>query len=195
MSQEERQSWDERFRTGDHAGAEPDAFLTVLDEYRELLPHRGRALDVACGAGRNAVWLAQRNWSVTGCDIAMEGLRKARRLASERGLTIDWVCADLENGPPFCAQSSGLFDLIVCFFYLERSLFPWFKAALKPGGFVVYKTYTVDQQRYSDRPMPKAYLLEPQELLRAFDDFRVLHYQEMVSGRTVARMIAQKENA
>ena len=193
MSQEERRSWDVRYGAGDHTGTEPDPFLASLDEYRSLLPERGRALDVACGAGRNAVWLAQRHWSVTGCDISMKGLRKAYGLAAERGVTIDLVCADLETAPPFRTQSRGLFDLIVCFFYLERSLFPFLKAALKPGGLMVYKTYTVDQKQISDRPMRSAFLLKPQELLHAFQDFRVLYYQELVSGRGVAQMIAQKK--
>ena len=192
MSQEERLKWDERFRTGDHAGTEPDAFLAVLDEYRSLLPESGRALDVACGAGRNAVWLAQKHWSVTGCDISLEGLRKARELAVERGATLDLVCADLENAPPFCTQSPGLFDLVVCFFFLERSLFPFFKAALKPGGLIVYKTYTLGQKRIGDRPMHRAYLLKPQELRHAFQDFRILYYQELIGDRKVAQMIAQK---
>lgn len=193
MSHEERRSWDERFRTCDHAGTEPDPFLAVLDEYRSLLPERGRALDLACGAGRNAVWLAQTHWSVTCCDISIEGLRKARGLASERGVKIDLVCADLETALPFRTQTLGLFDLILCFFYLERSLFPFLKAALRPGGLIVYKTYTVDQKRIGDRPMNKAHLLEPQELLHAFQDFRVLYYQELVSDRRVAQMIAQKK--
>ena len=193
MSQEDRRSWDDRFRTSDHTGREPDPFLAALDEYRSLLPKNVRALEVACGGGRNAVWLAQRRWSVTGCDISLEGLRKARSLASERGVTIDLVCADLETAPPFRMQTIGLFDLIICFFYLERSLFAFLDAALKPGGLLVYKTYTVDQKRMSDRPMRNAFLLQPQELLHAFPKFRVLSYQEFVSGRGVAQMIAQKK--
>jgi tellurite methyltransferase len=192
MSQEDRRSWDERFRTSDHTGREPDPFLASLDEYRSLLPESGRALEVACGGGRNAVWLAQRHWSVTGCDISLEGLRKARSLASERGVKIDLICADLETAPPFRTQALGLFDVILCFFYLERSLFPFLKEALKPGGLMVYKTYTVDQKRMSDRPMRNAFLLKPQELLHAFQEFRVLYYQEFVRGRGVAQMIAQK---
>lgn len=192
MSQEDRRSWDVRFRTSDHTGREHDPFLTVLDEYRALLPEHGRALDVACGAGRNAVWLAQRHWSVTGCDISLEGLRKARDLARENGVRLDLVCTDLESAPPFRLEAPGKFDLIVCFFYLERSLFPFLKKALKPGGLVIYKTYTVDQKPVSGRPMRDAFLLKPQELLHAFQDFRVLCYQELVRGRGVAQIVAQK---
>ena len=108
-------------------------------------------------------------------------------------MTLELVCADLETSPALLIQPPGHFDLILCFFYLERSLFPFLKAALRPGGLIVYKTYTVDQKRIGDRPMNKAHLLEPQELLHAFQDFRVLYYQELVSGRRVAQMIAQKK--
>ncbi len=189
VSQQERIVWDERFRAGDHADTTPDPFLLQLEEYSELLPVRGRALDVACGAGRNAVWLAQQGWDVTACDISLEGLRRAQALAQDRGVRLNLLCQDLEAPPPFVNH----FDLIVCFFYLDRKLFPWLKAALRPGGLIVYKTYTVDQQRFPGRPRHKTHLLEHQELLKEFRDFRVLMYQEVVKGRGVAQMMAQKE--
>ena len=197
MSQQERSLWDERFRSGDHAAQEPDPFLLQLEEYSELLPNNTahstsspmpQALDIACGAGRNAVWLAERGWRVTGCDISREGLRRARSLAAERGVSIELFCQDLDNA----ALNPNRFDLIVCFFYLQRKLFPALKAALRPKGLVVYKTYTVDQQRFPGRPRHPMHLLQPQELLEQFRGFRVLFYQEAVKGRGVAQIIAQK---
>ncbi len=188
MSQQERIAWDERFRTGDHADATPDPFLMQLQEYSELWPVHGRALDLACGAGRNAVWLAQKGWAVTACDISLEGLRKARALARDHGVRLDLLCQDLETPLAFVNR----FDLIICFFYLDRKLFPSLKATLRPGGLIVYKTYTVEQQRFAERPHHKMHLLEPQELLNSFRDFRVLVYQEIVKGRGVAQMIARK---
>ena len=125
MSQQERVTWDERFRAGDHAGAEPDPFLIRLEEYAELLPPERRAgpkaLDLACGAGRNAVYLAEREWNVTACDISLEGLRKAQELARERGVKLQLLCQDLETAslPP------ATFDLVLCFFYLQ---FVWLVA-------------------------------------------------------------------
>ena len=73
MSQQERAKWDERFRTGDHAVKQPDPFLEQLEEYSDLFPEKRRALDVACGAGRNAEYLAKRGWNVTACDIPRKG--------------------------------------------------------------------------------------------------------------------------
>jgi len=188
MSQLERTEWDERFRTGDHAGTEPDPFLALLEEYRELFPEGRRALDVACGAGRNAVYLAERGWTVTACDISLVGLRQARQLARERGVPLQLFCMDLE----MVRLPVAAFDLVLCFFYLQRDLFPQFKSALRSGGFLVCKTYSWDQLRFPGRPRHSTYLLQPQELLEAFREFRVLHYQEILKDRGVAQLIARK---
>ena len=203
MSQKERVAWDERFRSGDHADAEPDPFLEQLEEYADLFPpargaggpkagrpkaRRPKALDLACGAGRNAVYLAERGWDVTACDISLEGLRKARDLARERGVRLNVFCQDLET----VQLPVAYFNLILCFFYLQRELFPQIKAALRPQGFLVYKTYTTDQLRFPGRPRHPLHMLQPQELLEAFRDFRVLCYQEFVKERGVAQLIAQK---
>lgn len=197
MSQQERIAWDERFRAGDHAGAEPDPFLIRLEEYADLLPPdqragpkaaRQKALDVACGVGRNAVYLAERGWDVTAFDISIEGLRRAGKLAAGRGVRLNLVCQDLDTA----ALPSSYFDLILCFFYLQREIFPQLKAALRPNGLLVYKTYTIDQLRFPGRPRHPLHLLQPQELLEAFRDFRILFYEEIVKDRGVAQLIAQK---
>jgi SAM-dependent methyltransferase len=189
MSHEERTAWDERFRSGDHADTERDPFLTRLEDYSELFPTSHHALDIACGAGRNAVWLAEHGWNVTGCDISLEGLRRARALASERGVQVSLFCQDLETA----ALPPSRFDLVICFFYLQRNLFPALKAALRPGGLIVCKTYTTDQQRFPGGPRHPLHLLRPQELLDLFRDFRVLVYEEVVKDRGVAQLIAQKD--
>jgi SAM-dependent methyltransferase len=204
MSREERETWDERFRAGDHAATEPDPFLAQLEDYAELLPPDRRAglkgapkagpkaapkaLDLACGAGRNAVYLAERGWDVTACDISLEGLRRAQSLARERGVRLQLFCQDLST----VQLPAEHFDLVICFFYLLRELFPQIKATLRPQGLVVFKTYTTDQLRFPGRPRHPLHMLEPQELLDAFRDFRVLTYQEIVKDRGVAQLIAQK---
>ncbi|HWP84420.1 MAG TPA: class I SAM-dependent methyltransferase [Terriglobia bacterium] len=191
MARHDRQQWDERFRAGSHASPEPDPFLNRLEEYRPLLPPGRRALDVACGAGRHAVFLAERGWRVTACDISLEGLLQARALAAGRGVRVDLVCIDLET----LWLPSNCFDLAVCFFYLQRELFSLLRATLRPAGLLVYKTYTTDQSRFSGGPTHPLHLLQPQELLQAFRDFRVLCYEEIVQGRGVAQLIAQKPSA
>ncbi len=188
MSSQERTAWDQRFREGSHAGSPPDPFLEQLEEYSSLFLPSRRALDVACGAGRHAVWLAERGWHVTGCDISLVGLQKARKLAQERAVRLDLVCLDLET---LCLPVER-FDLVLCFFYLQRNLFEPLQRALRPGGLIVYKTYTTDQSCFPGGPTHPLHLLQPQELLAQFQHFRVLLYQETLLGRGVVQLIAQK---
>lgn len=91
----ERAAWDERYGGGELLWtARPNRFLVA--EVEGLKP-QGRALDLACGEGRNAVWLGEQGWQVTGVDFSGVGLEKARRLAAERGVAVDWVQADLRE--------------------------------------------------------------------------------------------------
>ena len=114
--------------------------------------------------------LARHGWSVTGCDLSIEGLGRAGLLARENGVALDLLCVDLESFfPPLKS-----FDLIICFFYLQRDLFSVLESALRPGGFLVYKTYTVDQLQFPVGPRHPQHLLQHQELLRAFPYLRVL---------------------
>ena len=88
----DRADWDERYAGSELLwSAEPNRFLVA--ETAGLTP--GRALDLACGEGRNAVWLARRGWQVTGVDYSEVAIEKARRLASARKANVDWVVADL----------------------------------------------------------------------------------------------------
>ncbi len=86
------------------------------------------------------------------------------------------------------------YDLIVVFFYLQRQLFPALMDALKPGGFLIYKTYTIEKQSSGSGSANPEYLLQPNELLRAFQALRVFHYREPASGKAVAELVAQKSN-
>ena len=115
MSHEERERWNARYRGGDHAGESPSAVLTAVEG---LLPRSGRALDVAGGAGRHALWLARRGLDVTITDIAVAGLALAAERAHAAGLKIAARQADLENEP----LPAGPWDLIVVFHFLLRPL-------------------------------------------------------------------------
>jgi SAM-dependent methyltransferase len=99
------EDWDERY-AGDELlwRAEPNRF--VVAETEDLEP--GRALDFACGEGRNAVWLAEKGWTATGVDFSQVGLAKARRLADERGVVVEWIAADVREW-----QAPDSFDLVV----------------------------------------------------------------------------------
>ncbi len=184
-------TWDERYRRGEHANSEPDPFLvSCRDWLEELLPRRGEALDLAGGAGRNAVYLAGLGFAVTLVDASEVAARRARTLASQHNVPLRIVVADLERNEYVLKPES--FDLVVVFFFLERALFPAIRSAVKPGGLVIYRTYTVDQQRYPGRPKHAMHLLKHNELLDEFRGFRILSYEEIVRGKGVAAIVARK---
>ena len=159
--------WDVRYSLAERYSFElPRPFLV---ENACLLPSTGLALDAAMGLGGNAAFLIQRGLQVIGIDISRVALHRARqRLPSLRA-----VRADLTNFyiPP------RSFDLIINFFYLERSLWPVFEKALKPGGILVYETL-LQGMRNIQPDIDPTYLLEPQELLQAFPHLEILAYRE-----------------
>ena len=118
-----RTKWDRKYAAGSHTSADPSPFLLRV---ASLLPTRGRALDVAGGAGRNAVWLGARGLDVTIADISSVGLA----LAKERCGAVTCWCGDLEASFPM-----GPWDLVVNVLYLQRSLFAQYKRQLRPGAF------------------------------------------------------------
>jgi SAM-dependent methyltransferase len=150
-----------------------------------------RALDLACGAGRDAVFLAQRGFAVEGWDHASEALERARDLARRHGVTVRTEIRDLEQ--PDLPPPTQLFDLIVCFRFLHRPLFPWMERALAPGGWLVYETYRVGQERFG-RPIRARFLLARDELARAFPALETIHYEERdpEAGPVTARLLARK---
>jgi len=165
---------------------EPAQFLV---ENLELLP-RGRALDVAMGNGRNAIYLAEAGFEVEGIDMSPEAVNAALESAREAGVTIRAQVVDLESSYQI---EKGAYDAIICFNYLQRSLIPQIKDGLCPRGMVVYETFIVDQAQFG-RPRNPEYLLMYNELLDMFHDLRCLRYREGIieNKRAVAGIIAQK---
>lgn len=161
-----------------------------LVDHVELLP-RGRALDVAMGSGQNAVYLAKMGFQVEGVDISSESVNNALELARKAGVTIKAEVADLEGNYNI---KKAVYDVIICFHYLQRSLIPQIKNGLRKGGMVVYETFIVDQATLFGKPRNPDYLLRYNELLDMFHDFRCLRYREgVVEGRkAIASIVAEK---
>ena len=185
MSTADRDKWDARYRTQGPESSDPSPFLTALD-----LRESGRALDVAGGAGRNAVWLARRGLQVTLVDISREGLALARAAAGD--LPLELVCADLEQEP----LPAGPFDLIISFNVLRRALFAAFPDSLAPGGQLVYLQPTRSNLQRHPRP-PAPFLLEDGELPGLVQGLEIVSYQEgwFTDGaepRHEARLVARK---
>lgn len=199
MTQTEQRAWNQRYSRGSHHSMEPDPLLVqAVEQYVEsAFPDGGTALDVAGGVGRHSIWLAKRNWKVTLVDISEVGLEQARKNAGPLASRIKFVAADLADlAPARRAHAFSLgraaYDVILVFFYLERSLFPRLVRALKPGGMLIYKTYTVDQMNLSGGPSHPLHLLKHNELLRAFKALRVLYYRETFQERGLAEFVGQK---
>jgi 2-polyprenyl-3-methyl-5-hydroxy-6-metoxy-1,4-benzoquinol methylase len=160
-----------------------------LVENIDLLP-RGRALDIAMGNGRNAIYLAKMGFEVEGVDTSLEAVEEALERAQEEGVSIKTRVEDLEKIPYIEEET---YDLVICFNYLQRSLMPQIKNWVKFGGMLVYETFIVDQVQFG-KPQNPDYLLRHNELLHTFRDFRVLRYREgIVEGRrAIASILAQK---
>ncbi len=184
--------WDKEFAGKEFTlGKRPNPFLK---KYIHLLP-RGKALDLAAGEGKNAVFLARQGFDVEAVDLSKVGLEKARRLAKANGVKIHTHLADLNS----YRIEPERYDLIVNFYFLNRRLIPRIKKGLKIGGKVVFETYTTEQSRLgTGGPHTLRYLLKSNELLTLFNGLRILFYREGIfreEGRlkAVASLIAEKE--
>ena len=164
-----------------------------LVQHRKLLP-AGRALDLACGHGRNSIYLAQEGFHVEAWDRDAEGIDALRVRSSSLGLNnITTRLVDLERDPEIPAAS---FDLITVFYYLQRALIPQILRALKPGGIVVYETFLIDNHERFDHPRRREFCLGRNELLSLFSGLRTLAYHEGPTdpdrGPFLASLVAQR---
>ena len=185
----DRIKWDQRYGGEEYFfSLGPSRFLADSFELiASLLPGR-RALDLACGEGRNSIYLAQNGFEVTAVDISGLGLERGRKRALQLGAAVDFVQADLDRWRP-----QGAYHLILNFNFLMRPLIPWMVDALHPGGMVVMETIL-------DAPgleggHTKDYLLQPGELGRIFSALpgEMLLLEEDGSLETpVARVLFQK---
>jgi tellurite methyltransferase len=181
--------WDERYRGGEHTTAEPSALLRTAIAGRTP----GRALDLACGAGRNALYLAESGWKVTAVDGSRVAIEMLTARALERGVTVEALVADLEAAE-FQIEPDA-YDLICDFQYLQRDLLPAIRAGVKPGGIVVAEIHLNDGKPNVNPTNPR-FLLERSELRKIFSDWKIEHYEERADEdghhHDAAHLIARK---
>ena len=185
VNDQDRHRWNRKFLQGEHDSTEPSSVITDIEH---LLPRQGKALDVAGGAGRHSLWLAQRGLTVTLVDISDEALRISQTRAQSLGIQLKTVHLDLEQEP----LPAGPWDLILAVHYLDRTLFPRFAEALAPGGLLVFLQPTQSNLQRHQRPSAR-FLLEDGELPALLPGLRTLHYEEgwLVEGRHEALVVAQ----
>jgi len=200
-----QKEWEEKHRASAESGvAEP---ATIVRELLPILPP-GPVLDLACGTGRHSLLLAAHHQPVTAIDwssVALDVLTKnaeAQNLSAGRDPNgqlsvlpkselIFAVQADLDQ----IELPENYFAVVLCVQYLQRSLFPAIEKALRPGGILVFETFTKEQMNLQGGPKNPAYLLEPGELRTAFPKLRTLFYRELCAQRGIASLIAQKPKA
>lgn len=189
---EEQSRWNQRYAESPASWVEPDAFL--ISAYQEFLADArpGTAFDIAGGAGRNAVWLAERGWRVRLIDISdvALGMAQEKFKASEHKGRLETEIVDLNSVSDLGTEQ---YDLVIAFYFLRRELFPAITRALQAGGTLIYRTYSIDRMKVPGGPSDPRYLLQPNELLHAFPGLRVLHYHEMVTGKAAAELVARKQ--
>ena len=156
-----------------HAQAEgPGEVAEVLLRNAHLLPPSGRALDLACGRGASALWLAARGWEVHAWDLSSVAIERLQAEAVSRGLDVHTEVRDVVARPP----GPETFDLILVSHFLERDLVPVLIGALRPGGLVFYQTFVAETHRGRGPGPESAWRLAPNELLRLFVPPLRLHY-------------------
>jgi len=187
----DKRRWDKRFGKKEFAlGKKPNSFLKKHTQFLA----GGTALDIATGEGRNAVFLAQHGFEVDAVDISEKGLRKARQLAREKGVKINTFAVDLDR---FQIEKER-YDLIANFYFLKRRLIPRMKKGLKKKGRVIFETYILDHRKLeTGGPKQAKYFLKSNELIRFFNNFRILFYREGIfreggKRKAVASLIAEK---
>lgn len=163
--------WNERYSRREPIVKEPMPLLVrVLDEIKP-----GRALDLACGTGRHAIFLAERGWQVTAVDASQVGVELAKEVARQRNVEVDWRVVDMESDR-FEIEAEG-YDLIIVFYYLQRNLFSQIRAGVRVGGHFVAAIHMVDEAP-DLKPMKPEFLLQPGELRAEFRGWEILHDYE-----------------
>lgn len=169
--------------------------LTAPDDWlqQHAVPlSTGNVLDLACGLGHNAIWLAQQGWRVDAVDISPVGLSLAAQLAEQAGCSsVCWIAADLDTFD----LGDGRYDLVTVFRFLDREQLPQrIERTLRPGGRLIYETFSRGQLSRPDNHLknPK-FTLGSGELPTLFPGLTVIATEEIdLPDRCVARLVAQK---
>jgi len=168
---------------------------TLLVEFTEQLTldaktMRPTAIDLGCGGGRDAVFLAKQGWQVSAIDSENRVIKRAKQLATRSGASVKFRCCDLKK---VGCLTDETFDLVMVMRFLNRDLFEPIKEMIKPGGWIVFQTFTEGVERFGSPKNPN-FILKHGELSQVFNDFKIItdRMETLSDGRPVASFIAQK---
>ena len=157
--------WNEKYRKESY----PTEAARVVKKFYHLSPGK-KALDIAAGNGRNAVFLSHKGFSVDAVDISEVALAEF----ASKNPNINAICADFDQ----FEISTAHYDLMVNIKFLSRRLFPYIQEGLKPGGILIFQTLR-EADRFKCSPeYCRDYLLQENELLHAFSAMRIIYYSE-----------------
>ncbi|MDR7420078.1 MAG: class I SAM-dependent methyltransferase [Armatimonadota bacterium] len=184
----DRTKWEARYQAGDRPHDGPPS--TLLQRWVPML-RKGRALDVATGFGRNAIYLARAGYRVDAIDISPTCLAEATRRAKRARVRVRWIEADLDMFP----LPEARYDLVINAFFLKRRLIPTLQRAVRPGGVLIFETHLEGDE--PDGPRRRAHRLRRGELRRWFRGWEVLELEEGLfseGGRTrlLGRIVARR---
>lgn len=169
MSKEEKNRWDERYSSSDYQPRKKPADL--LTKWIDRLP-AGKALDLACGSGRNSLFLAEKGYKVTAIDISPAAIKMAQEQALQKRLKINWIVADLDK-----YVIRGKYDVILSFFYVNKKMVSDITKSLNAGGILIFQSHMVPPVP-SEEPHKDRFRFKPGELRLLFKGLKVLDYEE-----------------
>lgn len=190
MSAAERVYWDSYYRrqrgTRDYPAPDPLLFEYVPPIFEPERKHR--ALDLACGYGQNALWMAAQGYVTDGLDISQVALSVGHLRATRRRMQgINLIPADLDQHP----LEQERYDIVVVMRFVKRGLMPDIRASVRPGGRVIYRSYNTEHLQFDPNHDPEQ-LLRVGELLGYFADWRVLHNKNI---HGVSSLVASKPSS
>lgn len=190
MSASDREKWNQRYRDGAYAErTRPSVFLT---QWLGSVPP-GRALDVACGAGRNALYLAQNGFEVDAVDISGEAIARGQSSARKLGVAINWHERDLDESP---GELEPGYQLILVVRYVNLTLVRELVSLLAPGGFLLCEEH-LETSAEVIGPRNPAFRVKPGELESAVAGLEIIHLEEGLSAEpdgslaALARVVAR----
>ena len=168
-----------------------EAFERIREARKDAASDHRRALDLACGSGRDAVWLALWGYEVDAIDVLPDALQRAKDLARRSGVQVHTLRQDLERQPHL---GRSCYDLVTVFRFLHRDLFPSIRRAVAPGGYIAYETFHERNRQTGRPPLSPEHLLRTGELADAFHGFELLLVRDGVEsgGRFFSSLLARR---
>lgn len=196
MTERSLDKWNKRYRESDHhLDKEPSELLV---KWEPNFP-TGRVLDLACGAGRNSIFLAGKGYSVDALDFSEEALKIAEARAKDQNLHINWIRADLKE----YKLPKEAYDVVVNSYFHPKDRISMIKNSLKWGGFILLEHHITTEEPEIHGPSSDNHRFKPNELLHLFSDFQILYYEEglgytddgrkFANARIVARKVKEPE--